>query len=333
MSACNPEFNTLKMPHNFFISHYSGDKEAAEIIANAIQRVSLKQMIPWFSSDVSSSGGLKPGSIWFSEIISRITASRAVVVLLTPNSLKRQWIYFESGIAEALNNCEVIPVCIGMKKDSVPPPLGIYQCYQLGDYRAINEFCGKLLNKFDISFDEEMSRQLLEKTIVELSRISFKEPDEGVAADNITTAALINDLKSHIDKRLIEVLNNQQSRGASYIHHEDSITPPKNFEYSISIKINFPLFKENQFIDIRASDTVADVFDVIWHLVSDYVAPFTYLEKWIMIDKQTNRNLIIREIASMIPASVIFTPDIIWHVEKLDVEYRGGDSTSKGYHR
>jgi hypothetical protein len=76
------------MTHKFFISHYSGDKHVAELFSNALRRITLEQISPWYSSDTASEGGLKPGDIWFNQILSKITQSKAVVSLLTPNSIK-----------------------------------------------------------------------------------------------------------------------------------------------------------------------------------------------------------------------------------------------------
>ena len=163
------------MSHNFFISHYSKDKPIAELFSNALRRITLEQINPWFSSD--NLGGLKPGDIWFNRIISKINQSKAVVSLLTPNSINRPWIYFESGIGQALENCEVIPVCIGLKRDSILPPLGLYQCYQLNDYRSVVDFFSKLLALFEIKFDEEMSKGVIEKFVSDISKINFEKEE------------------------------------------------------------------------------------------------------------------------------------------------------------
>jgi len=128
------------MAHELFISHYNGDKNIAELFSNALGRITLGQINPWFSSDDNKNGGLKPGDIWFNQIFAKITQSKAVVSLLTPNSINRHWIYFESGIGQAKEGCEVIPVSIGIKKDEILPPLGLYQCYQLNDYRSVVDF-------------------------------------------------------------------------------------------------------------------------------------------------------------------------------------------------
>lgn len=315
----------ITMAHNFFISHANNDKDVAEIIARIIERITLRQILPWYSSDTSSTGGLKPGSIWFNEIIAKLIKSRAIVAVLTPNSINRHWIYFESGIGEALDDCEVIPICIGVKRDSILPPLGMYQCYQLTDYRSLKEFCGKLLNKFDISFDEEMSQPILEKAIHELSQISFNGNKNDKNEDSLTRD-VIDDLKAHIDKRFIEILNDQQKN-----KNDSNIWSKKisSILYTITIKINFPEYKKDEFVEVRNTDTVAHVFDSIWYLLSNYVEPFTYLKNWILIDYVRKRKLIIKEVATMIPASIIFRPEIIWQVEKLDEEYKGSDSDTK----
>lgn len=40
------------MTHNFFISHYSNDKDIAGVIAGIIQRITLRQIVPWYSIDI-----------------------------------------------------------------------------------------------------------------------------------------------------------------------------------------------------------------------------------------------------------------------------------------
>lgn len=80
------------MPHKFFISHYSGDKVIAELFSGVLRRITLEQITPWFSSDTSGGSGLKPGDIWFNQILAKITQSKAVVSLLTPNSTSVRFI-------------------------------------------------------------------------------------------------------------------------------------------------------------------------------------------------------------------------------------------------
>ncbi|WP_421799592.1 toll/interleukin-1 receptor domain-containing protein [Haliscomenobacter sp.] len=313
------------MAHNFFLSHYSRDKEIAEIIANALNRISLRQIMPWYSSDSSESGGLKPGNIWFTEILGKINQSRALVAVLTPNSIGRPWIYFESGIAQSLENCEIIPVCVGIIRDNIHPPLGMYQCYQLTDYRSLKEFIGKLLAKFEITFDEEMSKPVLEKAISDLAKVEFKE--EGKTEEkSIDIQELLTDLKSHIDKRFVDMLDRQSNWSLDKSIAQNEEVAFEEIIYTITIIVNFPEYKGKRFLEVRIDDTVQDVLNSMYFLLKEYIEPFTYMEKWVLKNPKNNQRMILREIGRMVPAKHIFKQEIEWEAIKLKEEYKASSS-------
>src|SRR5689334_15402317 len=98
------------MGTKLFLSHDHRDKALAQVIARTLSRITLNQLEVWFSSDTSPSGGIPPGKMWFSEIKSQLDCSKALLALLTPNSLTRMgWLLFESGLAVANVNCDVVP--------------------------------------------------------------------------------------------------------------------------------------------------------------------------------------------------------------------------------
>ncbi|MBI3520027.1 MAG: toll/interleukin-1 receptor domain-containing protein [Bacteroidetes bacterium] len=323
------------MSHKFFISHYSKDKSIAELFSNALRRITLEQISPWFSSDTTGGQGLQPGDIWFNQILTKITQSKAVVSLLTPNSIDRPWIYFESGIGQALPDCEIIPVCIGVKRDSILPPLGLYQCYQLNDYRSVVEFFSKLLTLFGIKFDEEMSRVVIEKLVADISQISF-EKEEKKDENKDSIEKLIESFKSHIDKRFLEVLEKPtyQIVGDNLNLKIDEGGKNKKSEiepsYSVTFDVDFEDFKNDSlYIDIRPSDTFQTVTNTLFFMLSNYVKPFRYLEEWVIIEKDTNMHVIIREVGEMIPATSIFKPDTKWKIIKLENPYSALDSSER----
>jgi len=321
------------MAHKFFISHYGGDKNIAELFSNALRRITLEQISPWFSSDDNRSGGLKPGDIWFNQILEKIIQSKAVVSLLTPNSIGRPWIYFESGIGQALNDCEVIPICIGVKRDEILPPLGLYQCYQLNDYRSVVEFFSKLLNLFGVKFDEEMSKIVIEKFVSDISTITFNAENSKKEGKE-TIEKIIENLKNHMDKRFLEIIEKPAYKiigdnlnlkiSESKIQQ---IENPIEGSFSVSFDIDFPKFNNNNlYIDIRQDDTVMDITNTLYFMLKEHIQPFTYLEEWIIIEYGTDKHVVIREIADKIPAKAIFRPNTKWKIIKLDKPYNACDS-------
>ena len=309
------------MAHNFFLSHFTDDKEIAEIIAQILSRLSLRQIAPWYSSDNSGEGGLKPGNIWFNEILRRISQSKVLISVLTPNSIRRPWIYFESGIAQSLENCELIPVCVGLKRDNVIPPLGLYQCYQLTDYKSLKEFTSKILTKFEIQFDEGLAKPLLKDAISNLSKIKFTG-DENHEPDQAFNNALA-ELKTHIDKRFIDLLSKQPGTSPANLHAEQT---QEAFMFTITINVQFPNLQGKQFVEVRADDTVQDVLDNMYYLLKDHIEEFTYMQDWILLNPKTGQRMIIREIANMVPAKAVFRPEIEWDVIKLQSEYTASSS-------
>lgn len=324
------------MAHKFFISHYSGDKYIAEIFSAALRRITLEQISPWFSSDSSVTEGLRPGDIWFTQILSKIIDSKAVVILLTPNSINRPWLYFESGIAQALEGCDVIPICIGIKRDNLLPPLGLYQSYQLSDYRSSVEFFSKLLSLFGIKFDEEMSKIVLERMITEISKITFDNNiEDEVAKKNVE--AVVENLKSFIDRRFIELLERPQYRIAGdnlviNVPNIDAIneenTNSKAF-YSIEFKLDLTNAERNYFLEVRENDSIQVVLNNIYFLINEFVKPYTYLESWIIKYYATDIYVVVREVADKIPAKFIFEPETKWDIILLTSPYTGTESTKR----
>jgi PAS domain S-box-containing protein len=153
-----------------FLSHVVSDEKAARVLATALSRVSLEQLEIWFSSDPSPAGGIKPGQIWVNEIKAQLLASNVILVLLTPNSLTRPWIYFESGCG--FSKQRVIPICLGIKISEVPFPLAMFQCYEIEDFCSLSHFFRKLFDLLRIRFDDEMSEKILRCAVKRLGQVS-----------------------------------------------------------------------------------------------------------------------------------------------------------------
>ena len=163
------------MSQQVFLSHDSRDRELAKITAETVSRVSLKQIEIWYSSDSSSYGGLKPGQVWINEIRSRLLASRAILILLTPNSVQRPWVYFESGFGYFNQECQVVPICVGISLTAVPDPLAMFQCYELNSVELFSQFCMKFFSYLQINFDEEMASPVL-RSATSVMRSFVPEP-------------------------------------------------------------------------------------------------------------------------------------------------------------
>ncbi|MFM7403148.1 MAG: toll/interleukin-1 receptor domain-containing protein [Erythrobacter sp.] len=106
------------------ISHAHADRHLAQALSNLLTRRSLQQISCWHSSDSQEGGGIGAGQRWFERIRSELLNSKAIVVLLTENSIKSSWVQFESGFGAASAELEIIPLVINLDDMTrVPDPL------------------------------------------------------------------------------------------------------------------------------------------------------------------------------------------------------------------
>jgi TIR domain len=305
--------------YNFFISHFSGDREIANIIANALSRITLNQINPWFSSDHGGSGGIPPGSVWLDSIREKLSSSKAVVVLLTPSSVDKPWIYFESGIGEARENCEIIPVCFGFEGFSdIPFPLAMYQCFLLSDYNSLKRFAHKLLSRYDIMFDEEMTKPFLENAIRELNKFSFGKLTPKLTLSDVSNESLINEIKNHFDLKLMGLANQFEA------FFNPKKEEPSSYS-SYSYKVNNELSKKVILLEIYQNESAFDVMNSIYFQLEDIVGPYEYLKTWILEEKSGAR-LDMLESLTILPAKDIFNAKYEWTIKKLFKHHNQLDS-------
>ena len=77
-----------------FISHTKTDYAIANILNAEIKRVFAND-VQVFASSVP--GTVKPGADWLNEVEENLDKAKAVIVLITPISINRPWIWFEIG--------------------------------------------------------------------------------------------------------------------------------------------------------------------------------------------------------------------------------------------
>lgn len=110
-----------------FLSHAADDATFANVLTDKLRasKASLKIFVASRPGDISS------GEEWLARIGKELQEADAYVVLLTPTSVKRPWIWFESGAAW-MTGRGLIPVTAGgLVKGDVPLPLGAYQALAL----------------------------------------------------------------------------------------------------------------------------------------------------------------------------------------------------------
>jgi hypothetical protein len=309
------------MQHHVFLSHDSRDHALADVLGRAISRMSLNQISVWHSSDSAGAGGLRPGHVWLDEIRQRLTSSKAVIVLLTPTSTARPWLLFESGYGAANPNCDVIPVCVGIDSLSdVPYPLAMYQSYLLSDYNSLRRFAEKLLTKYEIHFDEEMTKPVLDEAVAKLLETLRVPSGHDRPAPQLSLDDAVSEIKEHVDKRLVGFLSSGILNDATPREKHDYYTVPLDLGRGAKNK-------RQQYIEIGMETSVQDVMDAVYRLLDGEFEAFTYLEKWMLREGGTGLLLVVREVTARIPASVVLKPGTKWEVLRLKRPYSPTDSS------
>ena len=134
-----------------YIIHAAADRDLAIHL-----RSRIKDAIPDLRVFVASNAGDIPtGEDWLVSIQQNLTPATAFLLLLTPRSVERHWIWYEAGVAWA-RDIKPLPVTAGrLDRASVPYPLGAAQILDLeqpadaaqlfrdlgGDLEAPDAFC------------------------------------------------------------------------------------------------------------------------------------------------------------------------------------------------
>lgn len=116
------------MKPQIFFSHAHQDSDFANALRNWIDDALLGAVEFFVSSDKTS---IPLGSEWANRIRDALANSAIVLVLVSPSSMSRPWLYFEAG-AGYIREIPVVPVCIaGMEPRGLEPPFSFFEAIQL----------------------------------------------------------------------------------------------------------------------------------------------------------------------------------------------------------
>ena len=122
------EQGAAKTSRRIFLSHAAEDGKLASALAEAFR----KYLGPGTDVFVASEPGNIPGGEkWLNEIESRLLNSDAYVTLLTPTSITKPWVWWETGYAWFSGKL-ILPVAgSGLNKNDIPPPLSFRQVLEV----------------------------------------------------------------------------------------------------------------------------------------------------------------------------------------------------------
>jgi len=111
-----------------FLSHAADDATLAHYLADIIRQGSKATVFV-----ASKAGDIPTGSDWLSAIEEELKRADTYLLLLTPFSVKRFWLWYESGAAWMSERPFVPVTAAGLAKADVPYPLGARQALALDD--------------------------------------------------------------------------------------------------------------------------------------------------------------------------------------------------------
>jgi len=107
---------------------------------------------------VSSDGQSIPfGRNWVYKIEEALESSALMFVLLSPNSIRSTWIYFEAGFTYS-KSIEVVPIgVLGIDLSQLPPPMSLLQGFNINSVESLNNIISVINRKFESSHKEKFS--------------------------------------------------------------------------------------------------------------------------------------------------------------------------------
>ncbi len=137
--------------NSIFISHAKEDASVAEVVKTQIDKVFGKGLKVFVSS---IPGAIPPGSDWFDKILGNLVSADAFIVLITPNSKLRHFVWFEIGFSwlrRQTKSCEMYALFVPpINAGELPEPLCRLQAVSLAKENETKAFFNKLVEQFGL---------------------------------------------------------------------------------------------------------------------------------------------------------------------------------------
>lgn len=238
-----------------FISHANEDAALAEIIKTQIDNVFEKKINVFVSS---IAGTIRPGSDWFDNILCNLKGNNAFIVLVTPYSEKRPFVWFEIGFSwfrRLKKNCEIYAICAPpINHGNLPEPLCRLQAVSLGDEKQTEAFFLELTQQFDLGNLENLEFSKIQDSLptyppqitqtgnIDTKAVGFDDfdgADEAEVSDEAKAMLLdaINDKNGHILKIRNMSGTSIETNGQNLIPNDNSRTIAK-WEHALDELVN-----------------------------------------------------------------------------------------------
>jgi len=161
-----------------FISHATTDRPIAEVLKTEIEKV-FANGVQVFASSVP--GVMKPGVDWLAEIRENLEKANAVIVLITPVSINRPWIWFEVGAYWSRSQKgagRIYPLCAPeIDLSDLPEPLNRLQSLSLGKAEHVKLFFQELCDNFNFGNLKGFKGSVITKRLPKYSALKIDQSD------------------------------------------------------------------------------------------------------------------------------------------------------------
>jgi len=189
---------------NLFISHATSDGEFANVLKAEIEKVFADGVNVFCTS---SSGAIGASSDWLQTIENRLTVAQAVVVIVTPLSIERPWLWFEVGaswLRARSNQLAIYPLCAPeIDFSDLPSPLDRLQALSMGKAIDLKLLFQGLISQFGFGKISAFKATNIIKRIPKYSNVKIKD------ADLSQRALYSGRYTGYSDDELLEVLKTE----------------------------------------------------------------------------------------------------------------------------
>jgi hypothetical protein len=193
-----------------FISHATTDRPIAEVLKAEIEKV-FANGVQVFASSVP--GVMKPGVDWLDEIRENLEKATAVIVLITPVSINRPWIWFEVGAYWSRlqkGSGRIYPLCAPeIDLSDLPEPLNRLQALSLGKADHVKLFFQELCNEFKFGNLKGFKGSVITKRLPKYSALKIDRSDlrAGTIYSGPYEGYTDDELEEVIDENLLKSYN------------------------------------------------------------------------------------------------------------------------------
>jgi hypothetical protein len=152
-----PEFNKVEVPEVFIGWAGESSEEVALKFVEWLPKI-FPNIKPFYSSDIEK------GSDWLQSLLEKLKKCVFGIVIVTPETLDNNWLYFEIGaLSQNINKKKVVPILFGLEKSDVRKPLNIFQNAKFGGKDTKKEIFKVLKSLNNTLSSYKIDKELLKK--------------------------------------------------------------------------------------------------------------------------------------------------------------------------